>query len=436
MSRVNPRLLHGMIAAILAVSATRVEAGGFAIYEAGSQATGMAGAFAAQASDGSAMFYNPAGLAFQDRPSAMLGDTLIFLNSKLKQGFSPFPGDGYSADQKRQIFFPPNFYVSIPATRDIKISLGAWAPFGLSTAWENPDSFRGRYLSQRVDLRQYALALQVSGKLADWIAIGGGPELRLGDVKLQRNVAVFNPFTNRVVDAAHVDIITDGIEAKLAWGFGLMLMPTERLRFGATFHSHVDVTYSGSARFYQISTGNAQLDAGFAAQVPVNTDVPVSTIVQYPSVTLFGLSYDFGRLLLEVDGNYTSWKVFDETTLTFGTVDGKTPPEAKLTHNWKNTWTVRAGLKLKATPGLNVMAGFLYDRTPQPDEDVSPLLPDADRTGATIGLGLKIGKDTFVEASNLFLFFHDRTTRTNANGFNGVYHTFADLFVLNVRTSF
>ena len=428
-----------IVAASVAITGTApiARAGGFSIFEAGSQATAMGGAFVAQADDPSAMFYNPAGLAGNQKVTAMIGGTAVFFDAKLKEGFAPFPGAGYSADQKKQVIPLPNFYLAIPVAKDMNVSLGAWTPFGLSTAWDKPDEFRGRFLSQRVDLRQFALGLQFSAKLADWIAIGAGPELRIGDVKLQRNAVVFNPFTARPVDAAHVDIITDGLETRVSYSLGLLITPARGLRLGGSYHAHVDVEYEGSARFYPLSTGNAQLDAAFAAKIPLSTNVPVTTTIQFPSIVMFGIAYDIcDALTVEVDGNYTSWKVFEDTVLAFGTVNGKTPPTSILKHNWENTWTVRGGVKLKASPSVNLMAGVYYDQTPQPDEDVSPLLPDANRTGATIGLGLKIGKASMIEASNLFLFFHERTTRTNVDNFNASYKTFADLFAINFRTSF
>ena len=37
------------------------------------------------------------------------------LSSRVKfDGENPYPGDGYHADMKNQIFFPPNLYVAVP----------------------------------------------------------------------------------------------------------------------------------------------------------------------------------------------------------------------------------------------------------------------------------------------------------------------------------
>jgi hypothetical protein len=50
---------------------------------------------------------------------------------------------------------------------------------------------------------------------------------------------------------------------------------------------------------------------------------------------------------------------------------------------------------------------------------------------------MKVGKSTVLEFSNLALFFHNRNTNgQQKDNFNGTYKTFANLTVLNLRTSF
>ena len=428
-----------LLLAIALFAAGPASAAGFAIFEAGSRATGMGGAFVGVANDQSAMFYNPAGLgeqAEQGKLKVMVGVTLIKPDSKLDQGANPYPGSDYSAKQKSMLFFPPNFYASYGLSECLNLSLGTWFPFGLSTAWEDQDNFRGQYVSQRVDLRQYAMGLQLGWKINDYLSVGAGPELRISDVKLQRNVPLFNPFTNRVVTAAHADIVGDGYAADLTFGAGIKINPTPELSIGASYHGKVTSDYKGAATFYARPIGNG-LDAVFASRVPVDKPVPVKTAIDYPAETQVGLSYTFAKkLTFAVAGTYTQWDVFKQITLTYSTVDGKTVPATTIPFNYENAWAYRAGIDWKASEKLAILAGFVYDQTPQPDESVSPLLPDANRTGYSIGLSAKIGQHTYLDVSNLFLFFHDRTTLTNKDNFNGTYKTFADLAVLNLRTSF
>ena len=60
----------------------------------------MGGAFSAQSSDGSAMFYNPAGLAFQPGFRALAGATLIAPMTSYTSG------SGTKTEMNSQVFFP------------------------------------------------------------------------------------------------------------------------------------------------------------------------------------------------------------------------------------------------------------------------------------------------------------------------------------------
>lgn len=432
----SPRRVVTIAALVIALAAAPCAFGaGFGINEKGPKATTMGGAFAAQADDLSAMYYNPAGLASNEKLTTFVGGTFIPYFASF-DGANPIPGQGYSVDMKQQTFVLPQLYIAVPVAKGFNIALGTWVPFGLSTAWENPDSFRGRFLSQRVDLRQFAIGLQAAYQVTDWLSIGAGPELRIGDVKLQRNVGALNPFTNRFVDIAHADIVGEGFQSKLGWAAGIQLKPMPALKLGASYHSAVDVDYTGNATFYRIPTGNPTFDAILSTRIPFDTKVPAAVTVQFPGVAQFGVAYDVcSKVTVEADVDYTTWDVFDQTVLKFDTTNGITVPTSTLSHNWKNVWTYRIGFDYKFGGGY-VGAGFLYDKTPQPDEDVSPLLPDSDRVGYSIGGGIKIGESVALELSNLALFFHKRTTSTNHDNYNGTYKTFADLIVLNLKASF
>jgi long-chain fatty acid transport protein len=427
-NRLTALVLVGLVAA---GSAGRLDAAGFALFEQGSKGNAVAGAFAATADDPSAMFYNPAGNAFIDRFTLEVGGFAILRPTARFDGQSPYPGDGYSASMSKSLYGIGHGYGVLPLSDSVKLSAGFWTPNGLGVPWENPDTFRGRFISQRSDLRQIALSAQLAVKLSDSIAIGAGPEARITDVRLSENISAVNPFTQRVVDIAHVSVVSAGEPVKVGFAAGILVKPCDRLRLGISFHSHMDVDLEGPAQFGQISTGNAQLDGVVAQELPFGKGARARTTLQFPSVTMFGIAYELTpKLTLEVDGTYTTWKVFDQTVLQ---IDGL--PDTTLTHNWQNTWAFRAGLTYR-TGSSWVAGGFVYDQTPQPDSDAGPFLPDSNRTGGTIGAGIGLSKHFQFQFSSLFLWFHQRTITTSKDNFSGTYQTFAILPSVTLKSTF
>jgi long-chain fatty acid transport protein len=427
-NRLATVVLVGLVAA---GSAGRVESAGFALFEQGSKGNAVAGAFAATADDPSAMFYNPAGNAFVDRFTLEVGGFAILRPTARFDGQSPYPGDGYSASMSKSLYGIGHGYGVLPLSNSVKLSAGFWSPNGLGVPWENPNAFAGRFISQRSDLRQIALSVQLAVKLSDSIAIGAGPEARITDVRLGENISAVNPFTQRVVDIAHVSVVSDGEPVKVGFAAGILVKPCERVRFGISYHSHMDVDLHGPAAFGQIPSGSPQFDAAVAQSLPFGKGAQARTTLQFPSVTMFGIAYEVTpKLTLEVDGTYTTWKVFDQTVLQ---IDGL--PDTTLVHNWQNTWAFRAGLTYR-TGSSWVAGGFVYDQTPQPDSDAGPFLPDANRTGGTIGAGFGLSKHFQFQFSSLFLWFHERTITTSKDNFNGTYQTFAILPSVTLKSTF
>ena len=80
-------------------------------------------------------------------------------------------------------------------------------------------------------------------------------------------------------------------------------------------------------------------------------------------------------------------------------------------------------------------AGYIYDKTPQPIESVSPLLPDDTRNDYTVGIGYKNGNFR-VDGGYMYVDIGERTTvedgvGKNDNGFNGTYNSNANLYFIS-----
>ncbi|HYO75547.1 MAG TPA: outer membrane protein transport protein, partial [Thermoanaerobaculia bacterium] len=119
-------------------------------------------------------------------------------------------------------------------------------------------------------------------------------------------------------------------------------------------------------------------------------------------------------------------------------VNFETTPSASFVReqNWEDSNSFRLGINHNATANWDVRFGALYDQNPQPIEAVSPLLPDADRIGASFGAGWHAGPFV-VDGSVLVLHFKDRDTDgRNEEGFNGLYETDALLWSMNVGYRF
>src|SRR5262249_62383291 len=106
----------------------------------------------------------------------------------------------------------------------------------------------------------------VGYKLADRLAVGVGADIRLSSVSLQRRVPVVNPFTQRVTDAASVDL-NSSTDVGFGFNVGLLAKISDSLSAGLHYRHHVKNDYKGTATFTPVPTGNTQLDATLAARL-------------------------------------------------------------------------------------------------------------------------------------------------------------------------
>src|SRR5436309_12430589 len=100
-----------------------LRAAGFALFEHGGKGMGFAGAFTAQASDPSAIFHNPAGIAFLRRKQVYLGGTAVMPTWRF-EGASPFPGAGVSEHDSVSVLLPPAAYYTQPFSPRVAFGIG------------------------------------------------------------------------------------------------------------------------------------------------------------------------------------------------------------------------------------------------------------------------------------------------------------------------
>lgn len=405
---------------------------GFSIFEQGAKASGMAGAFAATADDPSAIFYNPAGIAQQREMSVLAGATFINFTNE----FTGDPNDAFTAGVEakydRHTFVPPNMYVTIPFGNNITVGLGVFAAWGLRTDWADP--WAGRFISRDADLKTTSVQPTIAWQTSDGrLALGGGVEYRRARVILNQNIALPfpNPFTGRITDIGNARLASEYGD-DLGYNVGVLWKPTDRFRIGASYRTEMDIDLEGDADFTQISTGNAGLDAVVAGTFP--QDDTISTTLPFPAVAAVGVAFGLtDRVDLEFDITHMTWSRFEALTVNFTNQPARSFTREQ---NWDDSSCYRFGANIEASTDWDVRLGLLYDNNPQPTEAVGPLLPDADRIGATFGVGYQRGP-WILDFAAFILHFKDRSTNgVSADHFEGTYETDATLWSVNLGYRF
>jgi len=415
------------LALVLALAVLPAQAAGFGIFEQGTKAMGLANAFTAQADDPSAMFFNVGGLAFINEREFQVGVTLIFLGDSDFSGANPFPGEGYTASQEKNVVTPIHFYYAQPLTENLTFGLALYNPFGLVTEWADQDNFAGRYISEKAELTTFDLNANIGWKATERFGFGFGLIVRAAELELHRRAGLVNPFTLAVSDIAHVELASD-LDTGFGWNIGILHRPTDRFSWGLSYRSKVKVDFGGTAKFEQILTGYTDFDNAVGATLPFGTDVPIETSLEFPDMASLGVAYKFAdSVLAELDINWAGWSSYDQIDIKFTDAPAL---DQTIEGNWSDSYNYRVGVRW-TRPKDEFRFGVYYDESPQPEEGVGPLLPDADRVGYTIGYGRGFSKVS-TDFGLMYLDFDKRKTETNLDGFNGSYKTQAWLLAVTL----
>ncbi len=405
------------ILALAVLTATGASAAGFNIFEQGSRAMGMAGAFTAQADDPSALFHNVGGLGFFTEEGWSAGLTVITATEADFVGDEPFPGPGVSDEMEDLLETPVHAYWVKPINEQFVFGLAVNTPYGLTTEWD-ADTFSGRFLTTRASLVALDIVPSFGLKLTDRLSVGASLVTRVSTVELDRAQSTINPFTLAAVEIARASLESD-VENGFGWQVGLLHKPTDRFSWGFTYRSRLDTHYNGTANFVQVPTGSAAFDALIADRVPFDTGSVIDTDIKFPDTASLGFAYEVSKnVLVEVDANWAGWNSFDEIVVTF---EDDNLDDLVLTQLWEEVNNYRLGIRW--TRGEREWRfGYVFDENPIPDETVGPLLPDSDRNGFTVGWGQKPGNGGF-DFALMYLPFDERTTSINESNFNGTYNT-------------
>lgn len=405
--------LLGVLA--LALTASSVAASGFNIYEQGGKASGLSGAFVAQADDASANWYNPAALVWLEGSEFQIGTNLITAGGDTEFTSSD-PAFGLTSpvtfEPEDSIETPSHVYYTKKLNSNIAFGIGVNNPFGLVTEWQTrPITFS----AVRSDLVTFVINPNVAFRLTESWSVAIGADYIMAEVKdFSREVPInldANPRTFEVVGFSNLSGDGDDI----GWNVALSHR-TDNSSFGLTYRSGFSVDIDGDIEY-----------ANFGPLAAAFPSSPGTTTLELPAMAAAGFSFGLSdAVTMEIDVAWAEWSAFKELAID---IENNTQFSRDLVvrEDWDDSMSYRLGVSFASSEANSWLFGVVYDESPVPEETLRPSIPDANRTGASIGFdhdGSSWGLNLYYMA----LQFDDIDAFRGEEGvINGTYESFVQL---------
>jgi long-chain fatty acid transport protein len=413
--------------------------GGYQLNEHGARAVGMGGAFVAQASDPSAIYFNPAGMTTLKGIHVLGGFNLIMPSTKFK-GVGIMEAVETSA--KSQVFTPINVYGTYQVNDKITVGLGIYNPFGLGTEWDNQwgkysslPVYLGSMKSVKADIQTWYFNPSFAVKINDQLSVGWGVSYVYASVTMTKNPL------GTTTSLMEMKGTGSGFNANI----GATYKPMDKLSVGMSYRASTFIDFSGDLIFSGMNVQIPGLPAGFtyARLFPGGTG---KASMPLPGNLQVGAAYEImPELTVEADFQFVRWSVYKALSIEISPVIPSGQGTISQEKNWDDGYLLRAGAEYKFNADITLRGGLILDLTPQPASKTEPMLPDADRTDITLGGSYKINDNLSVDASYMLILFAEKNAATanptgssssSVGGVPGIYNSMAHIFSVNVGYAF
>jgi long-chain fatty acid transport protein len=446
-----------------------VAAQGFGVYEHNACAMARAGVTAAApCADGSAIYFNPAGLGALGGNRLSAGVTFIGAQGGFTDDIL-----GTRTNLDNPLIPVPNLYLTHALSPQLTAGIGVYAPYGLETKWPT-EGFMGRFLGYNTDIRSIYIQPTLGYEVTPKLKLGLGVAYITSRLELHQradlSAQIVPPALAALLPglpagtrfaALGIPTGTDFADAELeatgsgfAVNFGAIIKLSDRFSIGGHWLTRRTIAYSGSATFDSVPTGLAlpvtlgtcpacvpagtPVDALLAAQFAPGgnlADGTVKTSITMPPQGTIGFAYratdDWAVMM---DYQYTVWGWFSNILIDFanpGTPDLTLNPSSKDTHGF------RFGTEYQFNPKIQLRGGYLYHTAASPPEFITPLLPEGARNEFTVGAGINLTPKLHADLAYQYIRQNKRRGLVVQGGGNvGLYDFSAHLFGIGAAYTF
>ena len=421
MKSVQKPVVTRISAAVIAVlAASAAQAGSFSLYtETSAVALGnYAAGIAAEASDASIGWYNPAGLALINSQQAVMSGAGVFPSSKLTGTSTfttpanpPLPAppafvQSYTDLDGARSAFVPAFHYAKPIGENATVGLSVTSPFGLSTDWDRNGPVR--YAATYSELLTTNISPQIGGRLSEHFALGAGLDIQYARVKFNRMLGL--PTIMPLIGLAPSAVDSYSYNIGNSWGVGfhagvLTMFNDNHTRIGLNYQSKMKQKFHGWSQL----TGKLS-NPGLVIINPLSVNAAdpnaktwsnslSSNSIEFPDiVTLSGYHDVNDSFALLGSVVYTGWsclKTIQLNNVAAASAAGPNFPasvqfnpavlNSTSTQDYKNVWRFAVGGNYKVNDKFMLRAGGGYDQTPTNDANRDIRIADNDRWALSIG---------------------------------------------------
>ena len=365
----------------LAAAGTSAFAEGFEIREQSAWGQGASYAGVAAGGSVSSMFWNPATMTQTGAFALETSGSMIFPQASQTgtTNLAPLFTDG--TPNSGQDAFVLASYATYRLTDRIWAGVSINSPFGLETAFENPN-WAGAFYGQSSTLRTYTATPSLAIKIFDWLSVGGGfqAEYGLTDLKFATGFSpMLPPFPPTGPQIQLAQAMGHG------WGFGwtagVTVTPTSSTQVGLGYRSGIDQHIGGN------------LDTG--AAVGFGTPGTVNTTIKLPGIASLGVRQGLTpQFTLLGTVEWTNWSRIGTSTLTQGNGAPALAPSGAVVQvpfQWRDSWFYSLGLEYAVAPAWTLRGGVAYESNAIPDQVRTPLVPDDSRMWYSVGATNTVG---------------------------------------------
>lgn len=426
----------------VAGAATCAFGAGFGIYEASARGNAMGGAVVGDVSDATAVYHNPANVAFSTNVQVAAGITFI-------NPYCDVDVDHKSRGRMNPGWFAvPTFYATIPLPFDLAFGWGNYTEFGLGSKyarhWTLADD------TQQTTLEQVTLSPTLSWKATDWWSVAAGPRVswikfknhkqpHSGESIYGSDTSGYGLYDYTIHDAFQLDSRLKGEDWGAGWMAATTLKPHEDVSIGLVYRSQIRHKISGDFHLDGKAGGypDVQVNEGAVAQMlegvykqayagALQAGMPASMAAGFAqnkvAETREGLNAQLGQakgtwqgqrihsysrasarlrlpesLTLGVNWNvtpryrvgssvtYTRWSSVKSIGFRIGNGYGYHLPL-----HWRDTVRVGFGMEYDFTDWICGRIGYTYDEDPSRKSRQSTMLPAGDRHIIGFGTGIKL----------------------------------------------